>query len=60
MRVSKMLEDMIGKKMTTFSTVLVVLQTQIGEELGDSFDHIDVVVKSNDESQVMTLSGKRY
>eukprot|EP00960_Hanusia_phi_P030132 748400-Hanusia_phi.AAC.10 len=60
MRVSKMLEDMIGKKMATFSTVLVVLQTQIGEELGDSFDHMDVVVKSNDESQVMTLSGKRY
>ena len=48
------------RQLTCFSTVLVILQTSVGEELGDAFDEVDVIVKRNDCSVVQSLSGKLY
>jgi hypothetical protein len=60
MRVGKLLEDLISQQLTCFSTVLVILQTSVGEELGDAFDEVDVIVKRNDCSVVQSLSGRLY
>ena len=60
MRVGKLLEDLISRQLTSFSTVLVILQTSVGEELGDAFDEVDVIVKRRDSSLVQSISGKVY
>lgn len=60
MRVGKLLEDLISQQLTCFTTVLVILQTSVGEELGDAFDEVDVIVKRNDCSVVQSISGRMY
>ena len=60
MRVGKLLEDLISRQLTCFSTVLVILQTSVGEELGDAFDEVDVIVKRHDCSSVQSIAGKVY
>jgi hypothetical protein len=39
-RVAKLLSDMINSHETSFTTALVILQTAVGEELGDNFDQV--------------------
>lgn len=60
MRVGKLLEDLISRRLTCFTTVLVILQTSVGEELGDAFDEVDVIVKRSDCSSVQSIAGKVY
>jgi hypothetical protein len=60
MRVGRLLEELISRQLTCFTTVLVILQTSVGEELGDAFDEVDVIVKRRDCSIVQSISGKLY
>jgi len=59
-RVARLLEELIAGDTTCFKTALVILQTKVGEELGDTFDSVDVVVKKDDSSFVQTVAGKVY
>jgi DNA repair exonuclease SbcCD ATPase subunit len=59
-RVGKLLEAIVRGGDAVFSTALIILQTSVGEELGDSFDQVDVVVKRQDCSLVLDHDGKEY
>lgn len=59
-RVGKLLEGIVRGGDAVFSTALIILQTSVGEELGDSFDQVDVVVKRQDCSLVLDHDGKEY
>jgi hypothetical protein len=39
-RVATLLTEMVNSHETTFTTALVILQTVVGEELGDTFDQV--------------------
>ncbi len=59
-RVARLLESLVEGDTAEFETALVILQTAVGEELGDSFDQVDVVVKQRDSSFVKSAAGLLY
>jgi hypothetical protein len=55
-RVATLLGEMVNSHETTFTTALVILQTALGEELGDTFDQVASILCGVCYEQEMTPS----